>query len=471
MALMPPKPPKISILDRVGLDLLAVENPDVYAYLGREQMRSDVELYRLETATLLGGIDSLTERVSGLGDLADSADLYWAVDFARRGNQVTYTARPKDPDAHIKSPITATITGSFGDEHTEVQRQFEQALRYGASGRVVLPPKVVLQLTISGPELLAGQHSNVEVHLEPLSDSPHVGAVAELRFIGVDEQESVFEGEVTYINEGSIGVTLKIRFYGHAEVELHYPLNNKALPGDVQISYNFRRIRPTDALRVIDLVRALRTPGVCRTYIDGHLLWSLAAHDEVTRDDADAYLTQMYGLARDLAIVQEYCNTRFVIPDELTPLERVNLRVARILIEGYMVASPEAPTGILGLSGTDSPDVRALLVEGGRVSFPVQEFILRLGTRELDLGQVGAFHPHAVALNSEEALAALDAGEAKGFKVRFRPGDDPYFYLFKPDRIRDRQAPELALWSLPGIDQPGVDEEAFTSPDSDESGA
>ncbi|MFD7008121.1 hypothetical protein [Rhodococcus jostii] len=452
------KPPKISILDRVELDLLLLAHPDVYAYLGREQMRSDVELYRLETATLVGGTDALTERITGLGDLADSTDLYWAVDFAREGDQVTYTARPKDPNAHIKSPITATIAGSFGSEHTAVQRQFEHALKYGASGPVVLPPEVVRQLTISGPELIAGQHSNVEVRFEPLSENPHVGELAELKFFDAEGNEAAaHEGRVTYINNGSIGLTLRIEFYEHVQVELHYPLD-KSIPGDGQISYNFTRIRPADALRVIELVRSLRSPGVCKTYIDGRFMWSMEASAAAVREDSDDELDVLYGIARDLVTVQDFCNTKFAIPDEVTAIERINLRVARILIEGYVAASPEAPTGIMQLVGNDSPRIRLLLEEGGHIGFTVKDFTLRLGARELNLGDVYVFHHSAVAINGEEALKALDAGDAQGFRVKFRPGDDPYFYLAMLSRVPDPGAPMVAAWSLPDIDQPGVED-------------
>jgi len=85
---------------------------------------------------------------------------------------------------------------------------------------------------------------------------------------------------------------------------------------------------------------------------------------------------------------------------------------------------------------------------------------VEIAGRELAVGDVYALHTQATAINGDEAIAALDAGNAKGFEVHFRPGDDPYFYLTlaneSPDQVVRRH---LAQWTLWGVDQPGVSED------------
>ncbi|MET8776965.1 hypothetical protein ABZV58_18340 [Nocardia sp. NPDC004654] len=70
------------------------------------------------------------------------------------------------------------------------------------------------------------------------------------------------------------------------------------------------------------------------------------------------------------------------------------------------------------------------------------------------------FHPRTKARNAAEALAALEKGEAEGFRLELTPCDEPFFYLVLRDRLADPVPPpsdwKLALWSLPGITQPGV---------------
>lgn len=168
------------------------------------------------------------------------------------------------------------------------------------------------------------------------------------------------------------------------------------------------------------------------------------------------------GVAHDLHVVQEFCHTKFAIPDELTPLERINLRVARSLIEGHMVASPEARTVTIVLSGHNSPALREMLTSGGQLSFPATELRFTIGAKELVLENVLVFHPRATPLNGDAAIEALDRGHGEGFRFRLRPGDDPYFYLAMPQQMPNPKAPmtewTLAEWSLPGITQPGVED-------------
>ncbi|MDN3460882.1 hypothetical protein [Rhodococcus sp. APC 3903] len=456
--------PTIAILDRVELDQLLIDFPDVYNFLGRDKMRSDVELYRLEEATLLsdGRVRALADRVRNLGNLADGTDLYWGFDIASAGGVVTISARPKDPQAHIKNPITVAVDGVFSSKHFAVQQDFERSVRFGASGKVVLPPEVVRNLRVEGPELIAGVHSNVEVHLEPLNENPHVGAPAELKFFDDDDLVSAsHEGRVAYLNPGTVGFTLKIEFYEHLTVELLFPLD-KSVPGEARLSYNFRRIRPADALGVIEILSAIRRgKGTCKAYIDDNFLMSMS-FNEPAHDDTDDELTVLSGIAYDLKVVQEFCHVKFAIPDELTAEERIDLRVARILIDGHVVTSPNARTGTITLTGRDSPNLREVLTSGGQVSFTAKELKFSVGSKELVLGNVLVFHPRATALNGLEAAEALDAGRGEGFQVHLRPGDDPYFYLAMPRQMSNPTAPmsewTLVGWSLSDITQPGTSE-------------
>ena len=455
--------PKITIMDRVELDQLILDSPDVYRYLARDEMRADVELYGLETATLMGG-STLADRLRNLGELADSTDMYWGVDFAREGNSVTHMLRAKDPRAHEKNPITISFNGTFEPQHAELRQQFDRSIRFGASGPVVLPPDVVGNVTVTGPELIAGEYAGVEVRFEPVGNNPALGMPAELRFY--DENGShvtSHEGRISHLHTGSDGFAMRIEFHGHFHIELLYPLNNTQ-PGHADISYHFRRISAAEALGIEEILTAMnQTDLTCKVYIDDKFAASLAFHPR-DASDTDQLVDDIFSIAYDLKIVQEYCRSTFAIPDEITPLDRINLRVARLLLDGYVTASPEAKTGTITLTGTDSPLLREVLAgDGAFVSFKVQYMTFTFGAKELTLKDLLVFHPRAKAINGAEAAAVLDAGRGEGFQVKLQPGEDPYFYLAMPSRMVSPTPPpnewELALWSLPGITQPGTDTE------------
>ncbi|MET8776966.1 hypothetical protein ABZV58_18345 [Nocardia sp. NPDC004654] len=293
--------PKIGIIDRVDLDQMIMDFPDVYRYLAREEMRTEVELYRLETETLMGSTTTLTDRIEGLGELADSTDLYWATDFARVGDVVTQTLRPKDPRAQEKNPILVSFGGVFGPEHAALREQFERSTRFGASGEVVLPAEVVGTVTITGPELVAGVYTGMEVRFEALSSSACIGTAAELRFY--DEhgtQVIAHEGRISHLTKGSDGFATRIDFFDHLQIELLSP-EDLSQPGHAEIKYNLRRIRPADALGVEEILTAInQTDLLCRVFIEDKQLASLAfapgADSTVDRD-----LDAMFRLAYDLS--------------------------------------------------------------------------------------------------------------------------------------------------------------------------
>ena len=72
----------------------------------------------------------------------------------------------------------------------------------------------------------------------------------------------------------------------------------------------------------------------------------------ITLAEYDEELLIVEQLADDLDAVQRHCGAHFNMPEAVTPAERVDLRVARILIEGGIVASPKAPRFTFPLTGS-----------------------------------------------------------------------------------------------------------------------
>jgi hypothetical protein len=132
------------------------------------------------------------------------------------------------------------------------------------------------------------------------------------------------------------------------------------------------------------------------------------------------------------------------------------------LIEGEIVAAPDVTTFTLVMTGEKTPDLRNQLREPRFAVWRAADpYTVNIAGREFAIGDIYAIHPRATATNAEEALAALDAGTAEGFHVRYRPGEDPFFYLALANRpATDVPGKRVRLWGLIGIDQPGVDSAA-----------
>lgn len=54
-------------------------------------------------------------------------------------------------------------------------------------------------------------------------------------------------------------------------------------------------------------------------------------------------------------------------------------------------------------------------------------------------------------------IAALDAGNGKGFHIHYRPETDPFFHLMLAtgNGALDLRGKQIAAWSLHGVTQPG----------------
>ncbi|KQH80023.1 hypothetical protein AO501_33920 [Mycobacterium gordonae] len=210
--------------------------------------------------------------------------------------------------------------------------------------------------------------------------------------------------------------------------------------------------------KVLCAARCIRACSRLEIRFDGELAATLADFPPITAAEYGQDLIAIEQYAGDLAVVQNHCNQFFAIPEYIQPGERVSMRIARLLVEGHLVASPNARTFTMDITTDDSEDLRRELRTPRPIAWRAETpYSLTSGGRTLTIGPVYAVHTAATAINAEEAIEALEAGRGKGFRVTYRPGDDPFFYVALADGpVSELGGKKIALWSLVGIDQPGV---------------
>ncbi|MGW5524600.1 hypothetical protein [Gordonia sp. NPDC003950] len=451
---------RVKILDRPELDDLMAQYPDIHQYLATDQMRDDIRLFQKETETL-STTDSLSERLRGLGARADAMNLNWGVNFTRTGQIIELSPYPKTPSASHDCPITVSFGTRFGPEHADLRNQFERLMKFGAEGTVILNSETLTSLSVDGPIPFATDGTDGELEISKESLPNAVGKSAELRFLNDDDvTAATHEGTVTYANHGTHGWAITLSFYGHAAVEIDQP-NKVGEVGAVHVNYNFHSIDPNQVLRLAGLLDSLHEAARCELYLDQQRAGLLDLQEvEVTNTEE---LRKIVGIATDLDIVQRHCSQFFTVPPEVTAWDRVNLRVARCIIEGFLVASPRAKVQTVQMTGEVSPELELLLSGGVPIRCLVDDFTLTLSDRQLPIGTVGMYHPRATAVNPEKARAAMKNGTARGRELQLKPGNEPYFYLYLADKTDSPQDLKVAMWSLPDIDQPGVDSTAVRS--------
>jgi hypothetical protein len=249
----------------------------------------------------------------------------------------------------------------------------------------------------------------------------------------------------------------------HLEVRLRLPYDTEAVadspeylkPGmEMELSYG--SVRPLVVEEALSTRRVLRFANRIEARLNGAPIVVVRPADVPdTADQYDADLLAIEQFAYDLDVVQRHTSTFFNIPEELRPGDRVSMRVARLLVEGHIVASPRAPQFTLAMTGVDTPEVRGSLQRPRSIVWPAGPYSVSVAGRDMVIGDVYAVHPSATAVNGDDAIAALDAGVAQGFQVEFRPGDDHYFYVTLADVPPDEAVRRaVSEWSLYGVDQP-----------------
>ncbi|WP_425984685.1 hypothetical protein [Streptomyces sp. DT171] len=442
---------RVGVWDRAKLDGLLATHADLEASFTRKQLFEAAQVYGQERALLMDGMRDVSARVAALGRQADGLDDHWTVDFTRQGERVVQTLRGKHPRAHEVSPVEFTLTGN-GPWVPELAAAVRRSLGFGLPEEVVLPRKAVESMTVSGPEWLSGEHRNVEVRWRPVVSAPPGETGVDVVFLDGGQVIASYPGRLGHLGRGSIGRSVKVELSG-GELQLMIP-RAAGVPASMRFAFWLERLEPVAALRLLRIRQRIVAGGAFEVRTSAGVIGggqlpteSGATHQEVT---------ELRRYVEDLDVVQRHCEQYFPVPTELTPTDRIALRMARLLLDGHCVISPFLPRLSFTLTGQNSPSLRALLggeqqsVRGGS-----EEFAITLAGRRLNLGPVLFFHPRVAAEEADgrRALAALDAGHGDGYVVEVRPADGERFRLLLQDAAVGTGQDPVPL-GLPGFPEP-----------------
>jgi hypothetical protein len=228
------------------------------------------------------------------------------------------------------------------------------------------------------------------------------------------------------------------------------------MAGTLNAQYQLVQADPLVALRTLRLHRELLTCDRLEITVDGNHLGSFTFDENRVLDPTQmTMLDDFEALVEDLDVVQRHCNVYFPVPEAIEPADRVVLRAARLLIEGYCVAYPQARTLTITLAGSDSEGIRSLLSgRPGVIRTEDSHYQISVGQHDLNLGRVSFFNS-VIASDHEKANQALDEGRAVGYPVHLQSADGRNFRAYMPDKVNDpHQQLTPTPWGLPGVVEP-----------------
>ncbi|MFD8916077.1 hypothetical protein [Streptomyces sp. NPDC059575] len=442
---------RVEVWDRAKLDCLMAAHPDLEASFKRDHLREAARDYNQERALLLGGLPDLNARVAALGKQVDGLDDHWTLDFAREGDTVVHTLRAKHPRAHEVSPVQVTFTPK-GPLPPEVADSVRRGLGFGLPESVVLSPEVVDELTVTGPEWMAGTYRTIEVRWQPAEAVRPPEVAVEVVFLNGRQVLATYAGTISHLGRGSIGWSVSVDL-GGGSLTLLLPETSDAA-ATLEFDFAMERLLPAAALRMLSVHRRLAAGVSFEIRSSAGLLGQGTMPPRP--DEAGDDLAEVLGFVEDWEVVQRHCEQHFPVPLQMRADERLALRMTRLIIEGHTVVSLFTPTAHATLNGEDNPTLRALLEgEPHQIMGVNENLTVTLAGRQFPLGPAWLFHPHVSADmgDARRAVTALNAGRGDGEQVCLRPANGEYFRLVLQRSADGMDRPPAPL-GLPGLIEP-----------------
>ncbi|SFA61614.1 hypothetical protein SAMN05444374_11847 [Rhodococcoides kroppenstedtii] len=465
--------PTVGWLGQAELDQLLIDYPEVDRWLTLDHYRETRRIFEYERMAFLeSGAADLARRVGALGELVDSRDADWTWDFARSDGAVVQTLRALNDNAAQRSPIKINFDADL-DPESAVGIEFRRSMQYGSPSQVEIPGSSITKFEVLGPEIVQGipDPETLIMRSLPVEGSPAVGMLMEARLSHEDKLVLKQEGVVTEVRNGTHGLTCVMSYVG-GRVTLAAEIPFKNGPDTrtmMDVGYDLEGLSPRSVAELLRFVLGLQLAHEVAFYIDGQFLTRYRGSGVPSDDDDDFREQQMlYSFAEDLAGLLAHTGQNMTFPRTFDQKDRVHARVARLLIEGHVVASPLA-RGVrarLVPNAEYTEEIAAILTERQNRQWLAGAYTALIGDRTFELGSSVVVHPETWVENGPAALATFERGRSDGIDLVLRPGDDPYFFVFLVESAPSKEAERwFAKWDLDGIDEPWLDRTCLTPVD------
>ncbi len=438
--------PTFMMIDQPELDFMLLAEPDLLARMSRDDHFTKlVQLHREEDSALAGGMTELLKRLRGLDGVIAELDDHWTLGYASNGRDHVFTPIAKHAHSHERSPLGVQFGIDLAGADEDLVAGLRDVIGFGASGEIVVPGALVRDLKWTGPELLdptVGIVTTIRIG-ESESVATLIGKPCRISLFDEDERTVLHtEGPITRFAPGTTGYTVGAKFHHTLLVELHMPVKVGS-EGNVTLKLDLNQPEPREVWRGIDLVYAIRAAATIQIHIDGNPLAviKLAPAD---RDSEDPGLLALAEAARDLDIVQDRTGTIFAMPEEINSVERILLRVLRIILDGGIAPIPRYTIHGNTHPGSAVPSDGKL--HASMVDFP--DGIVELFGRPLRLGgPLRFYHPSTV-------IEALDGKPQNSGSRPFRmtSSDKTVFVAYVAGRVTTTT--RVTPWSVHGIEDP-----------------
>lgn len=451
---------EVDIWGQEKLAAALTDYPEVERAFLRYELVDVLSQINQERAGLVGNTD-LSERVEDLMSLANTRSKYWDTTVTTQGGVVFEDYVPKHPDAMEKEPIHTQLTLSFGPEHSDVVEQLQEQLDYGLLQDLDLPGRAA-SLTRTGPAWVAPLP---QLAIETVRLSPTVLYESQNKPLTMSIVDNFgftkgrYEGRIARSARGARGGRLQCEFM-NAAVTMKLKLPWAGLPDmpECKLTFSPGGAAVRDVHGAISLFDSFRLGCKVELYAAGGRLAKIVVNDVQNAQVSDEWTRE---LVDDLYVIEQALgNVFFSVPDETRHNERIGIRIARLLLEGYQTVMLPGQSMSMTLNGEVDDGLKPLLLDGSAVFATQPTTAVDILGAKYDLGPGFIYHPHVKAVDGDRIWKALENGEGAGETVKLKPMDETPFRVWIHNEARDQMKaqPQFRSWGLPGIDEPQIED-------------
>ncbi|MGK8501296.1 caspase family protein [Nocardia asiatica] len=391
----------------------------------------------------IGGVVGLAAQLSHLNTLAGQLDKDWTLGYASDGTNLVMAPVAKHPRASEVSPLGVRFGIALEAADDALINSVRDVLGFGGPGEVVLPSEVIRDFTWFGPDFMAppGNISELRIGesagIEKLRDKNVRVVLFDRSGVEIVDRE----GRIARASSGGDGLSITALFHHSLGITMQVPYAVGS-SGQCTIEFDMAGCEPRDVYRGIELRNAVKEAVTIQIYLENQKLCTMGTDSDTGSDDVDPVFTVAADIARDLDRVQDRTGSIFAMPEKISGLERIWLRIIRIILDGGIAAIPRATlNGITHPDGAlPSGDLHAAMAD-----FP--EGIIELFGRHLRLGApLRYYHPSATI----KPTGKRDKSGSIPFHIASSDGTS--FVAFLAGRVTTTT--QITPWRLSGIDEP-----------------
>lgn len=454
-------PTAITAWDQAALDSRLTKHADVVGMIQRtDELERLVTLYRQETAALTEPARDIAQRVRDLGELGDTIDPYWALDFERRGSRVIQTLRAKDPRSHEIQPVFINFTAASVGADDPLHR----VLGWGASESLTLAGDQIQEFAVTGTALLSALGMPDEIRFYPAEQEARPCLVDLLAEDG--SRIHRYRADVTHVGRGHQGTSLHVQVRGVITAKFLIPAdttNNKMRAGfSIDLP---EECTPHQAATAAALIEQLLIAPRLKLFTATELMFlSISGDPSGAKDEFLIQVRALQQMADDLAMISTHLRVDLSMPDSATDLDRIRLRVLRHALEGKVSLDPtlDGFTIVMPPDALDEAAAPALSGEPFANFIQVPARTETVAGMELDLPELAYWHPHVAVDGTPEDLERFRDQRAQGqpLTLRIQSQDHTNLRVYILGRVTDGETQPVP-WGLEGIPEPpGVSNDA-----------